>query len=65
MIMIDNKPRYTAQIKLESAQLIVDELKDVGNRNLNDDEKSKTQAALQEALTKRTTELIEAVPEQS
>ena len=61
MIMLDHKPRYTVQLKLRGNSLDVVQIKDIGNRNLTDDEKAGVESALTTALNSRTDELTEAV----
>ena len=57
MIMLDNKPRYTVQLKLRGQSLDVVQIKDIGNRQLSQDEQDKVEAAIGTALLTREQEL--------
>ena len=57
MIMLDKKPRYTAQLELAGSILKTTQIKDISNRNLSPDEKTQVETALQQALELRAKEL--------
>ena len=58
MIMLDNKPRFTAQLNLRGVTLDVSQIKDIANRNLNDAQKKEIEIALSQALEQRSQELV-------
>ena len=57
MVMLDNKPRYTIQLKLRSNSLDVVQIKDIGNRSLSQDEQDRVEAAVGSAILMREEEL--------
>ena len=58
MIMLDNKPRFTAQLNLKGTTLEVSQIKDIANRNLNAEQKKEIETALSLALEQRSEELV-------
>ena len=57
MIMLDHKPRYTVQMRLDGKTLRVAQMKDIANRNLNEEQKRDLEEALNKALNRRSDEL--------
>jgi hypothetical protein len=58
MIMLDNKPRFTAQLNLKGITLDVSQIKDISNKNLTDTQKKEIEVALSQALEQRSQELV-------
>ena len=57
LCMIDGKPRYTVQLKVDNGMMHVSQIADVGNRRLDDHERSCVEDAFKEALQQRESEL--------
>jgi hypothetical protein len=63
MIMLDNKPRFTAQLKLQAGILKVVQIKDVSNKTLNIEQKTLVEFCLGEALNALSESLTKDKPE--
>tara|TARA_R100000988_G_scaffold78045_1_gene41932 strand:+ start:527 stop:2356 length:1830 start_codon:yes stop_codon:yes gene_type:complete len=57
LAMVDGKPRYTVQLTVDNGIMNVDQIADIGNRRLDDIERSTVQEAFSYALQKRTQQL--------
>ena len=57
LCMIGGKPRYTVQLKVDSGMMHVSQIADVGNRRLDDHERSCVEDAFKEALQQRESQL--------
>lgn len=57
LVMIDNKPRYTVQLTVDNGVMRVDQIADIGNRRLNDQERSTIEDAFKDALQQRESQL--------
>jgi hypothetical protein len=55
--MIEGTPRYTIQLKIDNGNGHVSQIADVGNRRLNDVERSNVEHAFKEALQQRDAQL--------
>ena len=50
LCMIENKPRYTIQLTVDNGVMSVVQIADVGNKRLNDQERSDVEDVFKEAL---------------
>lgn len=57
LCMIEGTPRYTVQLKIDNGMMHVSQIADVGNRRLNDVERSNVEHAFKEALQQRESQL--------
>ncbi len=57
LTMIENQPRYTIQLTVDNGVMTVNQIADIGNRRLNDLERSNVEDAFKLALTKREEQL--------
>jgi hypothetical protein len=57
LTMINNKPRYTVQLRVDNGVMHVSQIADIGNRRLSDVERDDIQSAFQEALKLREKQL--------
>ena len=57
LCMIDGKPRYTVQLKVDNGMMHVSQIADVGNKRLDDQERSAVEQAFSVALQQRETQL--------
>ena len=57
LCMIGGKPRYTVQLKVDSGMMHVSQIADVGNKRLDDQERSAVEQAFSAALQQRETQL--------
>ena len=57
LCMIKGTPRYTVQLKVDNGMMHVSQIADVGNRRLDDAERSGVEDAFKEALQQRESEL--------
>ena len=57
LCMIEGTPRYTIQLKIDNGMMHVSQIADVGNRRLNDIERSNVENAFKEALQQREAQL--------
>jgi len=57
LCMIGGKPRYTVQLKVDNGMMHVSQIADVGNRRLNDIERSDVEQAFSAALQQRESQL--------
>ena len=55
--MVDQKPRFTIQLKLSDGTLLVDQIADIANKRLNDEEKQFVEHGIGRALQLITTQL--------
>lgn len=63
LAMLDGKPRFTIQLKLRNGILNVEQIADIGNRNLADNERSSYEMAFSEAISMRSSQLTPATNE--
>ena len=57
LVMIDSKPRYTVQLKVDNGMMVVSQIADISNERLNDLERSDVQDAFKQALQLREKQL--------
>ena len=57
LTMIENQPRYTIQLTVDNGVMTVNQIADIGNRRLDDLERSNVEDAFKLALTKREEQL--------
>ena len=57
LCMIDGKPRYTVQLKVDNGMMHVSQIADVGNKRLDDQERSAVEQAFSAALQQREPQL--------
>jgi hypothetical protein len=57
LAMIDQKPRFTVQLRVRNGVMEVDQIADVGNKRLNDEDRSAYQLLFSEALKIRERQL--------
>ena len=57
LCMIGGKPRYTVQLKVDSGMMHVSQIADVGNKRLDDQERSAVEQAFSVALQQRESQL--------
>ena len=57
LCMIGGKPRYTVQLKVDNGMMHVSQIADVGNKRLDDQERSAVEQAFSVALQQRETQL--------
>lgn len=57
LAMIDQKPRFTVQLKVRNGVLEVDQIADIGNRRLDDNERSSYELTFSHALKIREAQL--------
>jgi hypothetical protein len=57
LCMIDNAPRYTVQLTVDNGVMNVDQIADIGNKRLNDVERSNVENAFKQALQQRESQL--------
>ena len=57
LCMIGGKPRYTVQLKVDSGMMHVSQIADVGNKRLDDQERSAVEQAFSAALQQRESQL--------
>ena len=57
LTMINGKPRYTVQLRVDSGVMHVSQIADIGNRHLSDVERDAIQSTFQEALKLREKQL--------
>ena len=57
LAMIDQKPRFTIQLKLSDGTLLVDQIADIANKRLNDEEKLFVENGIERALQLISTQL--------
>ena len=57
LCMIENKPRYTIQLTVDNGVMSVVQIADVGNKRLDDVERSNVEHAFKEALHVREEQL--------
>ena len=57
LCMIEGTPRYTVQLKVDNGMMHVSQIADVGNKRLNDVERSNVEHAFKEALQQRDAQL--------
>ena len=57
LCMIGGKPRYTVQLKVDNGMMHVSQIADVGNRRLDDQERSAVELAFSVALQQRESQL--------
>lgn len=58
LAMIDQKPRFTVQLKVRNGVLEVDQIADIGNRRLDDTERSSYELTFSHALKTREAQLL-------
>ena len=57
LCMIDNTPRYTIQLTVDNGVMNVDQIADIGNKRLNDVERSSVEQTFKQALQQREDQL--------
>jgi len=57
LAMVDQKPRFTIQLKLSDGTLLVDQIADIANKRLNDEERQFVEHGIGRALQLITTQL--------
>jgi len=57
LCMIDGKPRYTVQLKVDNGMMHVSQIADVGDKRLDDQERSAVERAFSAALQQRESQL--------
>ena len=57
LCMIDNTPRYTIQLTVNNGVMNVDQIADIGNKRLNDVERSSVEQTFKQALQQREDQL--------
>jgi len=57
LVMIDGKPRYTVQLKVDNGMMVVSQIADISNAGLDDLERSNVQDAFKQALQLREKQL--------
>ena len=57
LCMIDGKPRYTVQLKVDNGMMHVSQIADVANKRLDDQERSAVEQAFSAALQQRESQL--------
>lgn len=57
LCMIDNAPRYTIQLTVDNGVMNVDQIADIGNKRLNDVERSNVEQTFKQALQQREDQL--------
>ena len=57
LCMIGGKPRYTVQLKVDNGMMHVSQIADVGNKRLDDQERSAVEQAFSSALQQRESQL--------
>ena len=57
LCMIGGKPRYTVQLKVDNGMMHVSQIADVGNKRLDDQERSAVEQAFSVALQQRESQL--------
>ena len=57
LAMVDQKPRFTIQLKLSNGTLLVDQIADIANKRLNDEERQFVEHGIGRALQLITTQL--------
>jgi len=57
LVMIDGKPRYTVQLKVDNGMMVVSQIADISNARLDDLERSNVQDAFKQALQLREKQL--------
>lgn len=60
LAMLDSKPRFTIQLKVNNGVADVEQIADIGNRRLNDTERSAYEQAFKQALSIREQQLTAA-----
>ena len=57
LVMVDGKPRYTVQLRVDNGMMVVSQIADIGNRRLDDSERSDVQDAFKQSLQLREKQL--------
>lgn len=57
LVMIDGKPRYTVQLKVDNGMMVVSQIADISNARLDDLERSNVREAFKQALQLREKQL--------
>lgn len=57
LVMIDGKPRYTVQLRVDNGMMVVSQIADISNARLDDLERSKVEEAFKQALQLREKQL--------
>lgn len=57
LVMIDGKPRYTVQLRVDNGMMVVSQIADISNARLDDLERSNVQDAFKQALQLREKQL--------
>ena len=57
LVMIDGKPRYTVQLRVDNGMMVVSQIADISNKRLEDSERFDVQNAFKQCLQLREKQL--------